>query len=456
MQPPAPPSARTASHASLARHLSRFAVILLGGLASLCMPLPLAAQPILGSASSPGSVPGSTAAPLPGASRPSRDALGSSSRPNASPGDSAYANSPSSAAPLSESVAQAAPYYIGPIALRPHLVYRYTHGDGVASQPGRQYATALHEASPGFLAELGGAWSFDYTAHQSWYSRSEFKDTLGHNLLLQGSQSVGTWGLAFSQTYSKSETPLIETARQTRQENASTQLKGARLLGPRTQLAIDLSRNAQKAASFGDSTDWASIIWLNQQFEQHLSLGLGAGTNYVDISSRPDFSSQRLMIQATWQLTKKFSLIASGGVESRKDRATGTNSRSPNYTAQLDYQPFDYTRLSLSAGRSSSVSYFNNQLNDASQWSVSLNQRLLGKFQLSTSYNEQRSRYLAAVALLETSRSDSQKGFSVRLGATLRTRGSVGVSYQRRTNDSSLEGYSLGSDQIGVDLGWRY
>lgn len=356
----------------------------------------------------------------------------------------------------STSQAQAAPFHLGPVAIRPHLAYRYTHGDGVAAQPGRQYATALHEASPGFLAELGGTWSFDYTARQSWYSRPEFKDTLGHALQLQGTQMAGAWALALNQTYNLSETPLVETARQTRQENTSTQLKGVRLLGPRTQLAIDLSRRAQQAASLGDSTDWASMAWLNQQFEQHLSLGLGAGTSYVEISDRPDISSQRLMAQLTWQLSKKFSFNASGGIESRKDRATGTSSRSPNYSAQLGYQPFDHTRLSLSAGRSSSVSYFNNQLNDASQWSVSLNQRLLGKFQLSTTYNEQRSRFLAAVALLETSRSDTQKGFNVRLGVTLRTRGTVGVSYQRRTNDSSLEGYSLGSDQIGVDIGWRY
>lgn len=352
---------------------------------------------------------------------------------------------------------QPAPFTVGYVGLHPHVHYRYVHGDGVQSQPGRQFVTTLHEVSPGITAQLGSAWSLDYTATQSWYSRDEFKDTLGHDVNLNGGHVFQSWTFALSQSFSQNETPLLETASQTKQESASTKLAAAYLISPRTTTDLELTQRYQSATTLGDSFERMASGRLSHRLEQHLSVGLGLGAGYIDIEKRPGIGSTRVTVNLGWMPSARFSVQLLGGVESRNDRAPGVpTTRTPMYNGSVFYAPFEHTRLTAAAGRSSSVSFFNNQLNDSNNWNFGLQQRLLGKLQFSALYNIQRSRYLASLAGVDFGRRDSQKSLALRLGATLRTRGSVGLSYQRRVNDSSLAGYSLGSDQIGVDLGWVY
>ena len=410
--------------------------------------LPLAAQSVLAPAALPPVPAGSAPAAGPGS--------GISGLPATSTATASSSRPPDTAAGPAATAAAAAPFSLGAVGLRPHLGYRYTHGDGVLAQPGRQVATTLHEVAPGLTAEMG-RWFFDYTARQSWYSRADFQDTLGHTLNLNGTQDLGAWGLGFSQSYSRAETPLVETARQTLQENATTQLQGVRPLGAKLGLALNLTQKYQSSGAPEKSCEWSSTAWLDRPFAPHLHLGVGAGAGYVDLAHRPDLSFSRLLARASWQPAPKFHLSAFGGVEGRHDRAPdAATARMPHYALQLGYEPFAHTRLSAEASRSAAVSYFRNQMNDATEWAVSLNQRLLGKFAFTASYHTQRSRFLARVPGLDAARRDTQRGLSLRLGVTLRTRGSVGVSYQRRTNASSLGDFGFGSDQIGVDLGWHY
>jgi len=105
----------------------------------------------------------------------------------------------------------------GPVSVRPHLVYRLTYGDGIQSSLGQPVTTGIQAISPGILLGLGSTWTLDYTPTWTLYSNRAFKDTLGNAADLHGDTAYGDWTFGFSQNYSRSSLPLVETGQQTEQ-----------------------------------------------------------------------------------------------------------------------------------------------------------------------------------------------------------------------------------------------
>ena len=102
------------------------------------------------------------------------------------------------------------------IGLRPHFSYRYLYGDGIRSGPARAEKTSVHTVSPGMAFEIGSRWTADYTASKTFYSSDAFRDRLDHSARLSGATSYGDLSLSADYRFSDTETPLAETAEQTR------------------------------------------------------------------------------------------------------------------------------------------------------------------------------------------------------------------------------------------------
>src|SRR6185295_14033381 len=75
---------------------------------------------------------------------------------------------------------------VGPVAVRPHVFYRFSYGDGLASAGTNHSSSTIHELSPGVLLGLGDHWTLDYTPTLRFYSSKEFRDTLDHDVRLRG------------------------------------------------------------------------------------------------------------------------------------------------------------------------------------------------------------------------------------------------------------------------------
>ena len=370
---------------------------------------------------------------------------------------------PSETAPL-------LPLQVGPVTVHPHLDYQFLYGNGIQSSPGQQQNSIVQQVSPGVLFNLGDHWTLDYTPTLSFYSSSQFRDTLDQSVQLGWGAAYGDWFFAGSQSYASSSTPLVETASQTDQETYSTALNASYRFNDKISLDMALNQNFNYVGNGGSSTNplqnlanskaWSTMDWVNYQFRPRFNAGLGAGFGYTIQDGSPDSINEQYQGRVNWRATDKISFQLSGGLQDQQYLSGGASDLiTPIFAATIQYQPFEQTRLSLNASRSVSPSYFQNQVTENTQITADLNQRLLGKLQLDIGGSYGTSKYVASVvgpSTGSTGRNDTSYSFNARLTRPLLKRGTVSVFYQYSDNSSSQSGFAYTSNQVGIEIGYRY
>ena len=353
--------------------------------------------------------------------------------------------------------AEAPPIQWGPMSVQPQLVYRLTYGDGIQASLGQPVTTGIQEISPGILFRLGNVWTLDYTPTWTLYSNRAFKDTLGHTADLNGRIAYGDGTYGFSQDYSRSSFPLVETGQQTKQETYSTRINASDRLGPRTMLEMFVSQDVRFAETFMNTREWSTQEWLHYEFSRRLDAALGLGYGYVGVSPGPDMIYWKPDVQIAWKATDKIAFTVQGGVERRKSRAIEARVLSnPILNAAVLYQLIETTSLSFSASRVVAVSYFPNDVTVSTGWSAAVQQRLLGKLQLSLGAGQQTINYVSVINSFSAGHSNRYDSFNVSLSTTFLRRGSLSTFYQISRNSSNVGAYGFSSHQIGLQIGYRF
>jgi hypothetical protein len=362
----------------------------------------------------------------------------------------------------------------GQLTLHPHVDYQLLYGNGIASSPGQQQNTVVQEVAPGMLFKLGQHWSLDYTPTLSFYSDSQFQNSLDQSAQLAWGSGVGDWFLKASQGYSISSDPTIETAAQTDRENYSTALDATYEVNQKISLSFDLSQNLENVGNtttetnllqqLTDSRSWSTTEGLNYAFNTRFIVGLSIGLGYGQQDGSPDDINEQCEAQINWRATDKISFQLSGGVQDQQYLSGGAGDLlTPIFSGTIQYQPFKQTRLSLSAGRAVSPSYFQNQNTESTSISATLTQRLLGRLSLAISGGYTTTRYVASLPGLNTSRDDDTYSFTTRLSCPILKHGTFSVFYQYTDNPSSQSGFAPSgtsfaytSSQIGMEIGYQY
>ena len=345
----------------------------------------------------------------------------------------------------------------GPMSVQPRLTYRFTYSDGIQASLGQPVTTGIQEISPGILFGLGNAWTLDYTPTWTFYSNRAFRDTLGHVADLNGSLAHDDWTFGFSQDYSDSSLPLIETGRQTTQETYSTRIDASDRLGSRMAFEMSVSQDVRFAETFTNTREWSTQEWLRYELSPRLDVAFGIGYSYVGISPGPDMTYWKPDVQIAWKATDKIAFSIQGGVERRKSRAIDAKVlTNPVLNAAVIYQPVETTSFSFSASRAVAVSYFANDVTVSRGWNATVQQRLLGKLQLSVGAGQQRVSYVSVVNSLSAGRSTRYDSFNVSLSTIFLRRGSVSIFYQISRNSSNVAAYGLSSHQVGLQIGYRF
>jgi hypothetical protein len=312
--------------------------------------------------------------------------------------------------------------------------------------------------SVGILGELGEHWSVDYSPTWTFYSSPAFRNTVDHTVSVQGITSFTDGNLQLSEQYSLTNTPRIETGRQTREETNTVSLTVNYRLGQKSRLELGLNQSLRYIQQAPNAYEWGTNVMYHYQATRRIDLAAGLAAGYVSVDPGTDMDYTRPQVRIAWRPTEKLSLDGHVGAEHRRFRKAGAASlNSPNYGVGAYYQPFTYTTLSLSGERTIAVSYFADQVNENTTWSIGLNQRLLQKLNFNASAGHTQTDYLPAgsSALLVT-RDDTSTFYNFRLSTSFIRRGTVGVVYQHTRNNSSVSGYSFRSNQFGVEIGYRY
>jgi uncharacterized protein (PEP-CTERM system associated) len=201
--------------------------------------------------------------------------------------------------------------------------------------------------------------------------------------------------------------------------------------------------------------------WLNYQFWPRLNVGLGAGFGYTIQDASPDSRYEQYQGRVNWRATDKVSFQLSGGLQDQQYLSGGAGDLiTPIFSATIQYQPFEQTRLSLNASRSESASYFQNQVTENTGITADLNQRLLRKLYLDLNGGYGTTKYVSSIGsssvALSTGRSDDYYSFNARLNCPFLKRGTFSVFYQYSDNSSSQSAFAYTSTQVGIEIGYRY
>jgi len=305
----------------------------------------------------------------------------------------------------------------------------------------------------------------DYTAAATFYSDPAFKDNVDHNLNLHGHTIFEDWIFTLSQGVAITSDPLVETAQQTDQQSYST------ALGTSYQINSDWSadlkaeqelRSVQGLAhSIGSSSDWTLSGGLNYQWGPGLSTGIDAGFGYNKVGNdSPDMTYEDLNGNINWQFARKFNFFLSGGVQIRQFLGSGESSLvSPTFGLGLNYHPFDFTSITMSANRGVNASFFQNEVTESTTLSLGFTQRFFTHYYFGvnagygyTSYQDSAPGGTAGIH----GREDTRSLFGINLSRSFLKRGMASLTYSKSHNTSNSSGFSYDSDQIGVSLSYSY
>jgi Putative beta-barrel porin 2 len=385
-----------------------------------------------------------------------------------------FAPPPDTAPPL--------PLQLGPITLHPHLDYQLSYGNGIQSSPGQARNTIINQVSPGILFNLGKHWTLDYTPTLFFYSSSSFQNVVNQSVRLGwGSVYGADWFFSGSQSYSSSSNPEVETAAQTDQETFATALNASYQFNEKMSLDMGLNQDlnyvgnggntknqiqnqVQQSQNLANSKSWSTLEWLNYQFWPRFNAGLGAGFGYNQQDNSPDSIYEQYQVRVNWRATDKVSFQLSGGLQDQQYLSGGASDLlTPIFGGTIQYQPFEQTKLSVTASRTVSNSSFQNQVTINTGITADLNQRLLGKLNLDLSGGYATTEYQASASGLSTSRNDNLFSFGARLSCPLLKRATVSVFYAYSNNASSQSGfatagsgYGYTSSQGGLEIGYQY
>ena len=353
------------------------------------------------------------------------------------------------------------PLQWGPLALRPRAFYRFLDGNGISSSVSNHSSTVLQSFSPGFLLNIGSHWTIDYSPTWSFYSSRLFRDTLDQSVRLAGGTAYEDWTLGLSQSYSKSSDPEVETGTQTDEETYSTALSASYRINSKLSLDMGINQDFVFAPQFQNSREWSTTEWLNYQFWPRLDSSLGATFGYVNVDTGSDMSYERVEARIRWRALDKVAFQVHGGAEIRQFLGGGASDLvNPIAGVSIQYLPFEFTQLSLNAGRVVDVSGLasssgQSQVTEGTSVTADLNQRLLGRLHLNLEGGYHNVKYVASGGSA-TGRTDDYYTFNARLSLQFLKRATAGVFYQYSDNISTLAGYTFTSNQTGFELGYQF
>jgi hypothetical protein len=349
------------------------------------------------------------------------------------------------------------PFRVGPFVGRPHVAYSYTYSDGVRVQPGVTASTSRHRIAAGVLLELGPRWAADYTAAWNRFSYGGFDNSWDHSLSLRGSASYYLWNFGLRHNTTFSNSPIIETARQTEEENHTTSITASRPITSRLFGDIGVTQSLRYVEASPNIYTWTVAPGATYMIGPGLTTSLNMVFGHTVVTESPDMTFYRPQLGLNWQVSPRLSTSAFVGREWRKFETGNIGTmEAPVYGGSIVYHPLPTTSVSLSGSRQVTASYFRAQISERTSWSLDLNQRLLQRFFLSAGYGWGDSTYRITAPGLSVGREDDYRTYHARLSTTFMRNGSIGVGWRRQKNTSSTNLFAFDSDQWMVDIRYAF
>ncbi len=189
-----------------------------------------------------------------------------------------------------------------------------------------------------------------------------------------------------------------------------------------------------------------------------VSVGIGgtAGYDWVD-EPTTDQTFEQVNLRLNYQVTAKFNLFASGGVEFRQFEGNRDTYITPVFEVGLIHHPFDGTTFTLAAGRRIYNSGFLDNQDFATTYVVGrFQQRLFSRVYFGFGGGYENSDYFATSRNVSAPRDDDYWFIEPSVDVLITRWLSTGVYYLHRQDVSSVDFFSFYDNQVGVRATLRY
>src|SRR6266480_2245292 len=189
-----------------------------------------------------------------------------------------------------------------------------------------------------------------------------------------------------------------------------------------------------------------------------VSVGIGgtAGYDWVD-EPTTDQTFEQVNLRLNYQVTAKFNLFASGGVEFRQFEGNRDTYITPVFEVGLIHHPFDGTTFTLAAGRRIYNSGFLDNQDFATTYVVGrFQQRLFSRVYFGFGGGYENSDYFATSRNVSAPRDDDYWFIEPSVDVLITRWLSTGVYYLHRQDVSSVDFFSFYDNQVGVRATLRF
>jgi len=237
-----------------------------------------------------------------------------------------------------------------------------------------------------------------------------------------------------------------------------TRLKSKYDISDRTSVEVNggYSRLDYETADFQGYQDFRNEDWLNRQLGEKLTVGVGGTFGYLDPQGSASQTYEQGLVRASYRLTGKIDLRASGGFEFRQYDSGISDTLNPVFSLSGIYQLNYSTTITLEAHRRVEASPFSDYNYEVLGFYAGLRKQFFGRVYAGIVAGYDNLEYVFTSSGEGQDRSDNFFSGQVNLEYELNRRWSANLFYIYRQDDSSQEQFSYNNNMVGLQVLWKW
>jgi hypothetical protein len=310
----------------------------------------------------------------------------------------------------------------------------------------------------------------DHSDNGDSFGRGDADDGVSHLINIEGGHRFGRLSLSLSQQIlildGTNLNSVIDTtgllvnldaSQPTRLNLFTTRLRADYDLTGKISLSGEFDAAIYDYPDFFSNQTLSWGLYINYMMTPKVTLGVGGTFGVACGDSNVHQTFEQANFRISYQVTGKFGLSASAGVEFRQFDSGQSDYVTPVFELGAIYNPFDGTTISLAAGRRILPSGFlANQDFGTTYFVGRVQQRLLRRLHLGLAVGYENSDYIATVPGVSATRDDDYFFISPSLDVLINRWLSVGVYYLHRENSSNIPFLSFDNNQVGLRATVRF
>jgi len=299
--------------------------------------------------------------------------------------------------------------------------------------------------------------TLEYSPRFFLFTDQSRNNSIDHEALLSGQWRPGAWKFGLQQTYQNFSGALVDVGNRVDREIYGTALEATYELSPKTSFELDGYQTINDFERLISYNEWLVRGWMDYELTPLLKAGAGLSAGWVDVDEGANQTYQQALGRISYTLTELVTVRASAGGEIRQFQGDKDDRFNPVFALGATYKPLENTMLSLDAYRRSQASVvFQNQNYTTTGFSGNIRQVLFENYAVYLTGGYENSDYTSNTTGVAAPREDNY--FHVQVGADwqILDRGTLGIFYQFRNNNSTDPNHDFDNNQVGLNFAFRF